>query len=509
MAITSGEIYAPRSHEEIRDAWLSDVRLEAIAQGVDSSDVPVEEGTEWWIMGTAIGHSMAMLYANQQVHSDNRDVDKSSGSALDEIREQEGLDELPPKAATGRLKVQIDGTQTIPDGQEFTLPEGARGKVTPQVLGATDGQEVQVVMIDAGTRGNAESGTKATFLSPPGNLRNEATVSNDSPLTDGRDEETPAAKRRRIKSRRADRAAAGNWADVIETALNSSAGIQHAFVYPGIGGPSSRKVAIMRDIDPDNAVFDRAPSEAAADLVRSAIHRDLPSESETITQVVGEEDTDVALTLSIPDSPGLGGDGTGWLDDVVWPDLVGGDSGQIAITAIGTGATSWDIQVDAATTTSPIAGVTHVAVWLSVDQKFEVRRVETVAGATTAWQLKLDSPVTDSNGDPPQVGDYVCPAAANTVAYGETFRDTMRKLGPGENTADSARLPRSKRHPYIERREWPSDLNLKQLAAITNGHDEVSDGAWSYRSLTTPTVPASVATAPNVLKLRHFAIYKQ
>ena len=508
MALISGEIYTPTSFKEIRNAFLADVRLEAIAQGVPFDDVPVEEGTEWWILGSAVGHSMMMLYSNQQVHSDNRDVEKASEGQLDEIREQEGLDELPSTVATGRIRVQINGTQTIPDGQAFTLKSGARGQISPQVLGAVDGQEVNAIMLDPGERGNASPGEQVTIISAPGNLRSTATVSNNSPLSGGREDESDAGKRRRIINRRRNRAGAGNWADLIEIALSSSANIQYAFVYPGLGGPSTRKVVLIRDIDPDNNEFARSPSEAAADIVRDALHLYLPKETETIVQSAVEEATNIAVTLSLPDSPGNGGDGTGWLDDVVWPDLAGGDT-KVAITVVGTVTDTWDIQVNATTAVSPVAGVTNIAWWSSVDQKFYLRRVETVAGGTGAWQLKLDNALSDSNGDVPLVGEYISPAAKNTEVYGTTFRDTMRRLGPGENTSTAALLPRAKRHPFVERSVWVADLNLKQLAALTNGHAEISDGAWSYRLKSAPTVPGTVSTPPNVLVLNHFGIYEQ
>ena len=507
MALPPNVIYTPKNADEIRDAFLSDVRLEAIAQGLGSDDVPVQEGTEWWILGSALGQSMMMLYSNQRVMDVSRSVFDSEGEELDRLREEEGLPVLPAIAATGRIRVQVEGTQTIPNGQAFTLENGARGIVSPQALGASDGQEVEVIMTDLGTQGNAEGGTQVTFIAPPGNLKSTATVSNDAPLSEGRDEEDDGSKRLRIINRRRNRAAAGTWAQQIDVALNSAAGIQYAFVYPGLGGPSSRKIVLIRDIDPELRAFDRAPTEAAVDIVRAALHSALPKETETIVQAAAEEDVDVAVLVSIPDSTGLGGDGTGWIDSTLWPPLDGGDT-KVTISAIGTSADSWDIRVDATTSTAPTDGVSHISWWSSVDQQFRTARIESASGGTTAWNLKLDVPFADSNGDTPQVGDYISPGAAFIEAYGETFRDAMRVLGPGENTADANKLPRAKRHPFIERREWPADLNARQIKALLDGHKEISDVSWSYRSLSTPTVPANVALPPNILKLRHFGIYE-
>ena len=82
----------------------------------------------------------------------------------------------------------------------------------------------------------------------------------------------------------------------------------------------------------------------------------------------------------------------------------------------------------------------------------------------------------------------------------------MESIGPGENTADAARLPRALRHPLVTSEDSP-ELNASQTKALGNVHPEIRDVAYSYRSLTAATVAASIAAAPNVLNPYRFAIY--
>ncbi|MEM6792293.1 MAG: hypothetical protein AAF715_32565, partial [Myxococcota bacterium] len=221
----------------------------------------------------------------------------------------------------------------------------------------------------------------------------------------------------------------------------------------------------------------------------------------TVVQAVADETTDVTLQLTIPDSVGSGGSGLGWVDDAPWPPLNGQNSVALASSPTGT-----VITVNATTTTAPTVGAT-VAWWSSHDLRFHVREVLSWGGSSGAWTLQLDAPLIDSDGNAAPAGDYISPAAVNMEAYGATFRDGMRNLGPGENTTDDFRLPRAARHPYPET-DWPSGITSRLMQRVLNAHQEISDWAWIFRSKALPTVPANVALPPNVLVLRHFGIYR-
>jgi len=500
MPLLPGEIFIPRNAAEIRDDILTDIRLEAIAQGVPNP--PVEPGSDWHVFATAMANVALIQYANIRISEDNGDVLSATGPELDAIRDAYGLAVVPATPATGRVVVAVLGPVTLVDGLQFVLPNGLLGKVSGTQLAVTSGTEISVVTIGKGADANLAADEVVRWVSPPVSLESEAKVSFNEPLTGGADEESDARKRDRILNRLRNVPAGGNWGFMIETALNSLATLQYAFIYPALGGPASVKVAVVKDVDPDNLDFSRQLGSGATAIVRGGIHDEMPSPMEIVVQSVADESADVGIQLQLPDAAAAGGNGLGWKDAAPWPPLVGGDAGRVSI-AINTAAI---FRVTAVTATSPVAGQTHIVIWSDVDQKFNERLITAVAGGSGAWDLTLDAPAVDSQNSFIAVGAYIGPSAVNSENYGDTWGTVARGLGPGENTADVNRVPRSLRHPFVED-EWNSSLTIKQLKTLIDAHEEIIDAEWSFRSLTTPTVPASVSSAPNILRPRHFGIY--
>jgi len=509
MTTPRDEIFVPASAAVIRDDFLTDFRLEAKKQpGIDDDwvDRAVLPGGDEYILGTALGNMGMLQYSNIRINDDNSDVMTSTGKTLDDKRRALGLPVVPGIGASGRLLVSVSppgATVTVSDGQEFVLPNGKRGQVDGTHLGVAAFDEVAVFMIDIGEDTNLGYPERVTWVSPPTGLNEIAIVSANSPLTGGTDSESDDRKRERILNRLQNVPAGGSWGHKIEIALNALVTLQMVFVYPALGGPGSEKIAIARAIDTKNGVLTRSMNAFAAELVRNAIHDEFPALAESVVASVVDENVDVAITVTIPDAPSAGGNGLGWLDNAPWPPLAADTEVKVTV------ATSSQVfTVGALTTTAPVAGQVHIAWWSPADQKFFIGLVTAQSGATTAWVLTLDQGLVDSTGTAPAVGDYISPVAVSMADYGVTWLESFNALGPAENTTSSDRLPRAKRHPLIGE-SWPSDLTVKQLTDLSLAHPEISDAAWSSRSLTTPTVPGSVATAPNILVSQHFGIYKQ
>jgi hypothetical protein len=53
-----------------------------------------------------------------------------------------------------------------------------------------------------------------------------------------------------------------------------------------------------------------------------------------------------------------------------------------------------------------------------------------------------------------------------------------------------------------------SDLGTSILTEIQDKNSEVKSIFWGYTSSTTPTIPAAVSTAPNILIPQNIAFYK-
>lgn len=500
-----GTVYVPETAAELRDDFLADLRLEA--RKASSVEPAVQPGTDDYRFATAVANAGMLQYANIAASRDAVTPLNATGDDLDHWREALGLPVVQPSPSTGKLVIAVDGggSVTIPDGQQFVLPNGLRGRVSGTWVGVADKAEIDVVTIDAGDAANLDAGQTVRFVAPPLNVRIEAKVSPNGPLRGGYDAETDDRKRVRVLNAAAYKPAGGNWAQLRQIALDNLASVANCYVYPALGGPASCKVVPVRDYDVEAGEFTRAMNSAAIALVQAALWDATPSQDEIVVQASADESVDVSLLLTIPDSSLAGGNGAGWTDAAPWPPLVGSDSGRVAVTAA---TSSTQITVGAHTTTAPVAGQTHVAWWSPNDRRFRAALVTAVSGSSGAWALTLDVPLVDSDGAAAAVGDFVSPAAANIVAYGATWVEIMRKLGPGENTSDANRLPRAKRHPYTSD-ESPSSLNLLALRSLVDAHAEIEDGDWSYRSATEPTVPVSVADAPNVLVPRHFGVYAQ
>ncbi len=502
MTLEVGKIYVPKNADELRDQVLTDLRLEALKFD-PNTEPPVQPGTDWWLLATAIGNAGLIVYANNRIHEDNADLFTASGQLLDDKRVAVGLPEVVASPSSGRVIAQTSGVTTIPAGLRFLFPNGFQGQALQTYLGVTDGQEIEVVAVDTGSSTNLAAGQTVRWISPPLNLKSDAKVAPGG-LAGGSDKETDARKLLRILNRLRNLPAGGNWAHMREIALNSLASLQECYVYPALGGPGSVKIVPTRDYDLVNNVFTRVPSSAQLQIVTDALHAQLPSPMEVIVQAPTNADLDWSIKLTLSSSTAAGGDGTGWLDATVWPLLVGGDGGRVRVSAV---TSTNQITVTAGTSAAPIAGQTHVMWFASTDRKFRTYLVTAVAGSAGAWQLTLDTPLVDSTGTRVAVHDYVSPASANGAAYAEYWRDSVaRVLGPQENTSAALRLPRALRHPLVADGN-PIQPSGAMLAGLMGKHPEVRDAAFGYTS--TLITPSLVADSPLIFALKHFGVYSQ
>lgn len=509
MADNVGQIFIPANADEIRDQFLRDVRLEADAVGVASP--PVGRGTDWHILGTALANIALVQFANYRIADDDSDVLTATGDALEDKRIAYGLPDVRAGGSSGRVVVDIPtgATATIPGNAQLTLPNGKRARVVGTHVGVSDAAEIDVAAIDTGSDTNFPGGTTGVrFVSPPLNVSADTVVSVTSPLTGGTDAETDDRKRDRILNRLQNVPGGGNWGHTREIILNAVPSIDGVYVYPALGGPGSVKVVCTKSIDVDNNDFSRIATADQLQRARSALHAELPSPMEAVVSAAADLNTSVTLGVTIPASVYAGGDGKGWLDSTVWPDLdYGGGETKVTVTGV---TSSTVITVSAVTATSPIAGQTHIAWWSRSDRKFRTFLVTSKSGGTGAWVLTVDKPMIDSTATQVQVGDYISPAAVNIDAYGKAWVEMLGKFGPGENTNDANRLPRAKRHPLItDAGAAPISLTMVQLSALVQKFTEISDLEFVETNPATPTVPGTVDDEPQVLVPEHFGIYEQ
>jgi uncharacterized phage protein gp47/JayE len=492
----------PENSAEIRTAFLGDIELGARENGV--TDPPIEPGSDWHNLGTAVAN--VALIQNQNVAIAERDSSEltAEDEALDQLRIQNGLPELVAQGSTGWVKLGITGEATIVVGSEAVAKKnGLRYSAITTTTNPSDGQEIEMEALDTGVETNLASGEILTWANPPPNVNSQVTVSNTIPFLGGRDKETDQEKQERISERKKNPPASGNWSQVVEIAEGALPSVQGAYVYPALGGPSSYKVVITKAFFPEDDDYSRVPSDGMLRIVRDEVNEQLPDGNANVYQSVAEEDVDVSISVDIPDSAGAGGSGRGWINDVPWPPLVSSET-NVRVSATPTSTTT--IKLDANTTTAPVAGQTRIAWWSQYTKSFYQRLVVSYSGSSGAWFVTVDRPLVDDLGNQVALLDYVCPASVNLANYGESWLDIMSRLGPGENTS-GINLPRSKRRPYTDARDSPQ-IGSPMLRELQSLYDEIFDLELTGTSPSdTPSVPSSVDDAPNVLALRHFGIY--
>lgn len=492
------ELFQP-SLAELRDRYLRDVRLAAFDAGL--TEPATQPGSDNYLTGTAIAGLALLAFANISSAETASSVLDATGEDLDKIREAAGLVAVEPSQASGKIVVTIAGATTITNGTPLTLPNGLAAVVVGTYPGPADQSEVDVQVVEPGTAGNLAAGSTVRFDSPPVNVATDAKVSQGFPLRGGTDEEDDARKRDRIFNAYRNRPGGGNWGQLRQWALDATPAVQDAYAYPALGGPGSCKIVVARKYDFDLGDYSRALDSVALQTVRSYIQSKMPVPQEIVIQTVTDEPLYATLKVTLPDAAQAGGNGQGWTDALVWP-----PTPTAAVAIIAVGLANDVITVDASTGTSAVAGQTHIAWWSSVDRKFYTRLVTAVSGGIDAWVLTLDSPLIASTGSGPLVGEFVSPGAYKLEAYADAWMRTFEGFGPAENTSDSGRLPRARRHPYTTD-EDPSDLTNATIGKWASQFTEISGYSLLYSNLTTPTV-ASVDDPPNVLVPLNFGIYK-
>lgn len=505
MLIASiGQLATPSNAAEIRDQLLRDLNLAGLDAGLE--DPPVQPGSDWFLLSTAVGNLCLIGFANQSIGLDAQNILTSTGTELDSIRAGLGIAEVAASGSTGKIKIKVFGSTTLVNGTEFVLPNGLRGRVVGTFINPADGDEVDVESIDTGTNTNLAGNEVVRFVSPPSNIGTDATVSIGQPLTGGTDSESDDRKRARILDTLRNKPAGGNWSHVREMALEALGSVVDCYVFPAPGGPGSAKIVPVKDFDPERNDYSRQLSAAAAQTVRAAIQSQMPTPMELVIESAADQSVDFSLLVTIPESSLNGGNGKGWTDYPVWPELEVSDGGRTPITSIN--SSNDVVTLNADTTTAPIDGITHVAWWSTVDKKFYTALVVDHAGSSGAWVISLDRALSASDGTGPAAGDYICPAAENLDEYGKAWVNLFRALGTGELTADTNRVPRALRHPFATD-EDPYDLNAGTIARWSKQFAEISDYEVGYSSATAPTVPSAVSDPVNILIPGKFGVYKQ
>lgn len=478
--------------QTIRDDILRTFRNGMIQAGLQ--DPNVTPGSDEYIRATAIARELAVAQSNALFAVEQYMPDRATGDDLARWGTVVGLSKRPAVGSNGNVVLSSSTTTVVPLGAELLDGSGLRYRVT--VGGSyADEAEIPIESIDVGKDTLHDANDVLRWVSAPAFAEENALVAAGG-LTDGAEAEDDETFRTRILERMANPPSAGNPQHLAELAEESSASVQKAFVYPAIQGPGSVHLAVAGR--PSDTVKDRdLPSTIYTNVVDAYVQGKTGLHVDVTTTSVTNQAVDVAIYLTLPSAPTASppGPGGGWLDGSPWPRLSG--LSKVTVTAV-TSSTVFTVDSNSV---APTAGVSRIA-WLSpYDWTLRTATVVSYTGAGPTYVLTIDTPFVDI-----AVGCYIWPQCTNQQEYVDAFLAHMALMGPGEKTANATLLVRSYRHP-VPQLEWPYSLDARLLRAISDVGDEVLDSSYSYRSATTPTVPAAVTDAPSILTPRHAAFY--
>lgn len=503
--MTELRAFTVKDATEVRDDILRTIKNGLIKQGVASPNVG--PNSDWYIIATSLGNELAVIGANAIVQADQLMPDSATDADLARIAALFDREKQPAAGSVGSVILEASATTSIETGRELVDSAGLRYAVT---IGGSYANAALVPLraVDTGAATNHAAGDVLQWVSAPPYCSDKATVATGG-LVNGINAEDDETLRARVFALLQVPPGAGDWQHVAELAESSSPSVQKAFVYPAIQGPATVHAAAAAA--PTATSKSRVIAAATmSGAVTPYVQGKLPSHAHVAVTTVADVNADVALGLSLPESPTASppGAGGGWLDGTPWPSVDGITAFRVRITAV---STTTLFTVDAPT--APSAGVSRIA-WLSpYDWKLYTALVTSYTGTAGAYQIAIDAAFVGIAAN-----CYIWPACQNAQSYVDALLAQFALMGPGEKTSNASALVRGFRHPPPST-SWASALGPAMLRAITDAGDEVQASQFLHRTdgtvtmtgaagSLTPQVAAALTDAPNIYVPRHVGFYR-
>lgn len=488
-----------KTPKDIRDDYLRTIKNGLISRGVANPNV--SPGSDEYVRATAIANEVAVIEANDSVAVEQRMPDTAIDDDLRRWLQLFDDDFRPAVGSAGFVTFSSSSSTTISSGTQLVDSSQLRYQVT-QTATYANGDLIPVAAVDTGAATNHDAGDVLTWVAAPPTSDPTAAVASGG-LIDGAAAETNEQARARLLARMQNPPSSGNWQHVATLAEESTPAVEKAYVYPAIQGPGSVHFAVTRRATTTATTGSKSADRDLDATVLSTIVTPYvkglyPERADVKGTTVANVATDVAIGLSLPASPQASppGPGGGWLDGTPWPANTADAAFKCTVTAV---TSSTTFTVDAPT--APLAGASRIAYLSPSDWTLRTARVVSFTGSAGAYVVTIDNPFTGIAG-----GDYIWPQCQNAQTYVTALLNAFGAMGPGEKTASVGILARAFRHP-LPQVSWPYALGAAQLRALTDAGDEVLSAAWNYRSTTTPAVPGSVTSPPNILVPRRIGFY--
>jgi uncharacterized phage protein gp47/JayE len=474
--------YQSKNQAQIRADILRTIKNGLIGQGIAQPNVG--PNSDYYLTATAVANEIAVGQANDVVMADQHMPDAAGGSNLDRWLAQLGLARNPAIGSTGLVTftASIRTGILIVAGTQATDANGLRYMVTTTGT-YTPGTQLPFNSIDTGAATNHANGDTLTWVTPPPFCASTVTVGTpggSNGLGGGLDSEVGVDEppRQRLLQRMSTPPAGGNWADVVNWALQSAPGIvQGCAVYPALLGAGTVFFAVFQAPQLTAPLGSTSKNRAITSAVMTGqvipyVQGSYPEHALVVGTPVANQPVDLAFILSLPAAPtasppGLGG---GWLDGSPWPTTTGPGTGPATV---GTVTSSTVFQVN--TIAAPTAGVSHIA-WLNpANWTLYTATVLSYTGASSPYTVTIDTPMPGI-----ATGMYVFPQSVNQQNYVNAYFQAFSLMGPGEWTSNAGALARGFRHP-LPASQWDYFLDATFLRQLEDAGPEVLSASWVSR----------------------------
>lgn len=480
---------------EIRDRYTRDYKVRQPLAEVGPKSMP-------FLDASTFADQMTPVYNDASIIAKRFKVRGTFGAALDDLRLELGLPEVPAAGASGFVDITTaTGGANILTNAELTAPGNIRFKC---LVGGTyeTGDQVPIGGITLGPATNLAAGTKLTWSNPPAGLAAACTVveqSDGSGLTGGRNAETDEDKQNRIIAHQSNPPASGNEAEVIaEIERTPNLAVQAGFVIPAVRGTGTK--ALLFTMKPATPGGSRIPNAAQIAQVEANVKAAFPADDGVFACALLAQPVDLQFKITWSSA------GSNWTDNTPWPAYASvpvAVDNAIAISASGFRATT---SVD---TTTPVVGQT-IGLFDLTTGKFKRKRILTVAVvvANRSWTLTFD--MTNGASDT----TFIPVDDALVSPWSDSLDDVVPAIlahidarGPGEQFASLPDPGRRQRRVPESPAAWPSTITnriTEPLFSVASVHDV---------QLVAPTVPQTTTVGtPGVtsylLELGDLAIYK-
>lgn len=482
--------------------------------------------SEVYVRFLSIAQQIAVIYDILQQQIDARLPDTATGSDLDRVLNQYGLQRKPATNSEGFIQLIASAAESLSAGMLLSSTNSLQFQVATSGIYAP-GANVPIISVDAGSSTNLGAGIILTWQNPLPLMQTTSPVS--VAATGGSDQETDAQARTRLLETLQNPPQAGNAQQVINLSTGVDPVVQAGFVYSNFAGAGTQLIAMVgyqtdgyyigRDIphltsdninnivlgttgSPYNALSQNYGTNLANDtsIIYGTLPAGIANEWATVITTVNNVASSVAYLLNLPFPIGnpVNGIGGGWLNfqGSTWPNPDGVYvSNFCQVTAV---ISSVKITIAATSTanaaTVPVPGLTKIN-WINRSgvsnngwQVVQATVIAAVDNGSNTWTITLDTPLTCGGVDDfygnlqVAIGDYIFPASVNAQNYLDSIMQSYSDLGPGQVTSAVGLLALgANRQPSSSAAfTYYVDGQFTQLLSVQN--PEIYSASYSYNS---------------------------